>query len=193
MAKQYVTITCQGLNMEHDFNFAEVARLLVEKHDGVFQMNSDYLNPSICDLQKIAIPYTDVNSRNIIFFGSPSYIDWSLVNGRLFVWPETLNKLENTEVNSWPELTIMEVCPDTIKWSVSTKKYKYKFSDTAVAANENQNESYWDKLDEFEGWVKNGSRDDYDNSDYKPSWKYTDQDFIDDAFGGEADAYWNID
>lgn len=73
------------------------------------------------------------------------------------------------------------------------RKYKFRFSDLAREANENMNRSYSYDLKRFEEWEKNGSKDEYDDDYYKPSWKYTDQDFIDDALGGEADAYWNID
>ena len=66
----------------------------------------------------------------------------------------------------------------------------YKFSDSAKEVNENMNRNYKYSLEKFKDWERNGRHDD---DDYEPSWKYTDQDFIDDAFGGEADAYWNID
>lgn len=103
IAKQYVTISCDSVNNENCLDFTVITKLMLEKHKGVFEMTEGYANPYAIDLHKMSTPYHGYHNQSIIFFGAPSYLDWALANGKLFIWPETLDKLESLEVNCPPE------------------------------------------------------------------------------------------
>ena len=80
-----------------------------------------------------------------------------------------------------PDIILSKVAEDVLSWTVLNRTYKYKFSTEAKELNQRKYDNYRASLEE-------------DNSASGVEFeRYTQQDAIDDAFGGEESAYWNID
>jgi len=121
--------------------------------------------------------------------GCPSYIEWCIKNVEyFFVTPDTLDALENTKVQIFVRLKALRLGPSIFKIQQFKTEYTNKFSESTKELN---NEKYTKYRRNIESEIQQ------ELSDYmygpEPSRRYSDQDFIDDAFGGEASAYWNID
>jgi hypothetical protein len=126
-------------------------------------------------------------SEYFLLFGTPSYIDWALrTTDRFFICEAELAELEKMNIIGYPTLKLEQVASDILKWELTRKSFQYKFSDEAKEKNAEKYKKYLSDLEDY---------DEYENDRFEArrSRPYTDQDYIDDAFGGDASAYWNID
>ena len=88
-----------------------------------------------------------------------------------------------------PSIKINKISNDIIQWEMSYQYYKYIFSEEAKFKNIlKYHKCIYESNKESER-----VQDEIDGENYRAEKRYEDQSFIDDAFGGEEDAYWNID
>jgi hypothetical protein len=143
------------------------------------------VSPLLVNLKNTSPSIYESGRENVLLYGMPSYIDWVLKSTELFIFPKSVEYLESLDVMCSPEINLEEVADDIIKWAVSNKSYKYSFSEQAKQANQAKYEGYLRRTEDMEN---DTSYDDFLSPRYHESQAY-----IDDAFGGETDAYWNID
>lgn len=192
-AKNYITMSCIGevdLSL-YDINIETIVSDIIKKYFNGSQWFLDANNPTLFDMQAIQPAYSSEFKRFVILCGAPSYLDWLMSNGKIYFRPETIKKLEGLEVNLMPRIELETINSEIVKWNLVYEKAFFRFSALAKEASTNLFYGYCLDLERYKAWVVRGQVN--DESDYTPSWKYSDQDFIDDAFGGEADACWNID
>ena len=143
-------------------------------------------SPMLISLKETIPPIFESGSEYVLTYGDPSYLDWALRETDFYISSNNLEYSESIEVFSTPEIVLEKIADDITRWSVVQKKYKYKFSEQAKFANSCKYEGYLQRIESL------NSPEEYSDDYFNPK-KYTDQDYIDDAFGGEESAYWNID
>ena len=178
---------------EDSLNYFEIVSDIIEKEFGelqwrkIFEMKS--VSPGIMDVMKYGVELSGSIQRYLLLFGSPTYIDWALrETAKFFLHPEDLDLLEASGVMCYPVLKVHKVSSDITKWEISRPTYNFEFSKEAKACN---NEKYLKFTEEMKSYDENELREYLNDINYEP--RYSDQDLTDDAFGGEASAYWNVD
>lgn len=133
------------------------------------------------------------NHDHVLPTGDPQYIEWLIRNvDSFFTYPGALIEFETYSINRWLGFDLERVNDEVFLVKPAFETFRFCFSEEAHSLNEkkfNLSEQLEQQLRDYE------SSDDY-RTHGGPSDGYggrLDDDFIDDAFGGEADAYWNID
>lgn len=122
--------------------------------------------------------------------GSPGYLEWCINNvANFFVSPTTLEAFMNMDVKEFSGVKLEKLSDGVFKIIPHQKIYRHSFLKKTVDENSN-------KYAHFQALVEQKREDVLDEENF--GWSdqdkpYTDQQYIDDAFGGDASAYWNID
>lgn len=127
--------------------------------------------------------------------GNPDYIDWCINNvGFFFITPEELLELQNLEVYIFAGIEVKHKIEDIYEYKPRINVIKHEFKEKSVNLNNTKFESKMNHGDDYQQKdFSNGRTFEKYNGTYAQDVEgWSDQD-IDDAFGGEPDAYWNID
>ncbi|RYE12715.1 MAG: hypothetical protein EOP34_10300 [Rickettsiales bacterium] len=172
-----------------NLDYCGVLEQIVRKEFSDFIIDNALSGPGIITLK---LNTGDVlMNKYYLLSGSPSYIDWALRKSEdLFLSNEYLDELEKMPVTYFSGITISKVAEDIIKWEACYKSYNYEFSIDARLKNKEKYDRYIIDNKKYNEFLKAEQREE----DYRrEKRRYSEQDYIDDAFGGEASAYWNID
>ena len=155
----------------------------------------------------------NTSKQYIMPSGAPDYLEWVIKNTALFFMrPAELLSLQNTPVNKWLGFELVKINEEIFKAIPDFTQIRFLFSKEAIELNEQKYQRYLERLSrlryadghnlqdyflayETYGDYKRGDDDNYSNYG-GPSDGHggrLDDNFIDDALGGEAEAYWNID
>lgn len=185
--KNYIIFSSAGDDLFESFtlNCFSLAKDILDKHwqDESWSESWDppHAIPLIINLKKTIPPIYNSGPECILTYGTPTYLDWALRETEFFITPRSLEHLETLDVLMAPDIILSKVAEDVLSWTVLNRTYKYKFSTEAKELNQRKYDNYRASLEED----NSASRGEFE--------RYTQQDAIDDAFGGEESAYWNID
>ena len=99
--KNYIIVSCDE---EIDLNsygtkIETIISDVIEKYFNKTHWFLEANNPALFDLHTINPAYNSENNRFVLAYGAPSYLDWLMRNGKIYLRPETITKLEALEVN----------------------------------------------------------------------------------------------
>jgi hypothetical protein len=156
-------------------------------------------NAIVIDLNKIVF-YDKITHQELVFKisnefdkltfrGSPAYIDWCINNiDTFYVSPDTLDSIEKVDVCVFDKFELEKTSDTLYKIMQYQKKYTYRFPEKTKQVNREKFADFSSRIEKYinnQEWIEK-----HGDGVRKP---YTEQDYIDDAFGGEASAYWNVD
>jgi hypothetical protein len=167
------------------FDFYAYVQNIADKYWNDEEWSSEWgpgrSSPMLVNLKETIPPIFETGREYVLTYGDPSYLDWALRETGFFITPRSLAHLEELDVLMAPDIILNEVAEDVLSWAVLNRTYKYKFSMEAKELNQRKYDNYQVSLEED----NNASGEEFE--------RYTQQDAVDDAFGGEESAYWNID
>ena len=127
--------------------------------------------------------------NNFICFGRPDYIDWCINNiDDFFMEDDILTALELLPVQVFSSVCLKKMTNSVFEIVHSNKTYFYKWSTLTREVNARKyNKFIKDRNQEKLGEIEN------EINSYKEIESYSEEENNSDAFGGQDDAYWNID
>ena len=127
--------------------------------------------------------------------GNPEYIEWCIKNvDYFFIDSEELSELQNLDVHVFIGIEVKHKIEDIYEYKPRIKIIKHNFKVEIINTNKVKFESTLKSDNHYQEEDSSNERtyDKYSGSYAQDVEGWSDQD-IDDAFGGEPDAYWNID
>jgi len=130
------------------------------------------------------------------FSAAPEYIEWALKKVEsFFIDSEDLIALQNCTCYKYIGIDVKKVDVNLYSFTPLYYSYKYVLDDEAIGKNIAKLEGYRNVRQDAKTTVEDNFKstfEKYTNSYVQSTEGWSDQE-IDDAFGGEPDAYWNID
>ena len=196
--KKYVILSEIGTghsNSEHSFDDNYFYDLLKNYFDkNLCLIDSPKYRTKVIDLHNEILEET----KCVLPSGVPDYLDWAIKNtNMIFMNPKDLLLLQGSPVQRWLGLGLERISKEIFRVIPLYKEFYYIFSDEAHIINGTLHNNFLSKkaTNTFTEYGHDNTTDNYSNYG-GPSDGYggrLDDEYIDDAFGGEADAYWNID
>jgi len=186
-----------------------IADFLIKKLDAhLVSLLGERNKPLAINYDKIFDGLVGDEKETQVAYGNPYYISWLIENVDSFLLnPKSLKVLEGLPINSFEKIDFVSLGNSDFYYYQVKKVYRYEFLQKVHEINQNKWDAYVvQMIDEARMHrVKDAAaraRLDiyYNEEDVEENDGYSDgyggslkQDYIDDAFGGEADAQWNID
>jgi len=192
-----------------DFEISETlirAKPCTENYSGNFAKNIENLfsdaNSSasrfvgILNLDEFNIKNYSLNKEKpVLACGNPDYIEWCIRNVDFFYMnPEELSSLQELDVYLFIGISVEHKIEDIYEYKPKIKVIKHLFNEEIININKAKfdTEIERDHHSQQNDFANEKSYGKYSGSYAQDVEHWSDQE-IDDAFGGDADAYWNID
>ena len=165
----------------------------------IFSFSSGSIHSIVYDLNDMEffdwnarknVPYTVADGYNLfVCNGSPAYLDWCINSfDDFFITSEVLEALQRCKIKRFDGFKLEKLSDTVFEIVQLSSSYEYSMTETTIERNA-------EKYKEYTRRTKSAIVAEVISELYPPSEpeEYTEQDNIDDAFGGEESAYWNID